>query len=211
MSVQKRICIPLLYLVAAVSILLNVFLVQRLQSIAEDDRSYVLDPESGMVWQLDTHAEFVKSLTSNLLPYWVQAPVRVETSDSLVLIGHLAPITQKCDWRGIERYRKLQRTCFHYYDTVDAEEATIISSKVIGISERFADHPVVGLVSERLANAGKENEFPTLLLSITMTVVGPVSSSGHEQLEPKSAILFRGWAARNFEVATAMVLPNQND
>ena len=165
-----------------------------------------------MVWQLDTHPEFVSGLTSvSLLPYWAQAPVRVETIGSLVLVGRLTPISDKCDWRRIERYRKLQRTCFRYFDTTDTEATTMIFEKVAEISPEFVDHPVVALIAARLAEAGREDDSPALLMPIVMTNFGLLPSLKHSQSEPKAAILFRGWAARNFEIVTAMVPPSPND
>lgn len=194
------------------SVALNVALVQRLQSIAMDDLSYILDLKNGMVWQLDTHAEFVGRLTSgSLLPYWAQVPIRVEKIDSLVLVGHLTPITDKCDWRRIERYRNLQRTCFRHYDTTDNEATTMIVEKVAEISPEFVDHPVVSVIAARLAEAGREDDSPALLTPIVMTNFELLPRWKHSRSEAKAVILFRGWAARNFEIVTAMVPPTPND
>ncbi len=211
-SSMGKLLIGLASIAAVASVALNVALVQRLQSIAVDDLSYILDPKNGMVWQLYTHAEFLRGLTSDsLIPYWAQAPIRVETIDSLVLVGYLTPITDKCDWRRIERYRELQRTCFHKFDTADNKETTIIFEKVAEISPEFSDHPVVTTVAARLDKAGKVNHFATQVMPIFVTSVAPLSRASQPHPEPKAAILFRGWGARNFEIVTAMVPPSPND
>lgn len=202
---------PVAFFVTVISLFLNIALIWRLQSIAEDDHSYVLDPENGTVWRLDTHAEFVETFASgSWLPYWIQAPIRIETNDTLDLIGHITAVSKKCDWRRIEPYRKLQRTCFQNYDTGDAGFATIIFKGLKETPQKFAGHPVVDIVAARIAESGKEDESPKLLIPIVMVHVGPVAH--REALpEPKSAVLFRGWAARNFEIATGMVPPKPND
>ena len=211
-SSMEKLMIRLAYIAVVASVALNVALVQRLQSIAMDDLSYILDPKNGMVWQLDTHAEFMGRLTSgSLLPYWAQAPIRVEKIDSLVLVGHLTPITDKCDWRHLEQYRKLQRTCFSYYDTTNTEATTINFEKVAEIPPEFVDHPVVSVIVARLAGTELEKNSPALIRPIVITNFGLSPYWKNSQSEPKAVILFRGWAARNFEVATAMVPPSPYD
>ena len=211
-SSMGKLMVRLAYIAVVASVALNVALLQRLQSISVNDLSYVLDPKTGMVWQLDTHSEFVRWLTrDSLLPYWAQAPIRVEKIDSLVLVGHLTPITDKCDWRRIERYRKLQRTCFRYYDPTDTEATTMVFEKAAEISPESVDHPVVSLMAMRLAESGRKDDSPALLVPIVMSIFEVSPRWKHSQSEPKAAILFRGWAARNFEIVTAMVPPSPND
>ena len=83
---------------ATMSLALNVALLLRLQSIVAADSSYVLEPESGAVWRLETHAEFAGSLLSDSwLPQWAQIPIRTESTDSLFLAGYVTPITADCD------------------------------------------------------------------------------------------------------------------
>lgn len=208
---RRMVMKALAFFLAVASVLLNVALLTRLHYIAQDNRSYVLNPENGLVWQLDTHAEFQTWMKDSWLPYWIRPPIRGETKDSLVLLGHLTPITKECDWRRFEKYRKLQQTCFHDYDFDDAEMTTIIYKSTAKISQKFIDHPVVALVAKRIVNQGIENESPKLLVPIEMTIVGTVSRLEGEQPEPKAAVLFRGWAARNFEVATGMLGPTWRD
>ena len=197
---------------AAMSISLNVALVSRLQSLVAPDSSYVLEPESGAVWRLETHAEFMGPLFSaSWLPHWAQAPIRTETRDSLFLAGHLTAITKECDWRRIERYRKLQRTCFRHSAATSADTMTLMFEAVPTISRELAEHPVVALVAERVAKDGRQDESPKLLTPILMTYVGPVSRWERQPPEPRLAILFRGWAARNFEIATGMEPPRPSD
>jgi hypothetical protein len=198
----------LMILLATASVSLNFVLVSRLQSITESDISYVLSPDDGLVWELETHAEFIEWLGSDSwLPNWLQAPIRSETKDSLVLVGHITPITKNCDWRRYEQHNKLQRSCFRRYNIEDAESRTIIFESKKEFPKNFVNHPVVSVVSERIAAEGKADDRPKLLMPIVMTEFGPVSSLERSNPEPKAAVMFRGWAARNFEVASGMVSP----
>ena len=197
---------------AAMSLALNAALILRLQSIVAADSSYILEPDSGAVWRIDTHAEFLGPLLSDSwLPQWANAPIRTETSDSLFLAGYLTPITSGCDWRRFERYRKLQRTCFHHTVSTSADTMTLMFEAVPKVSRELAAHPVVALVSERIATDGRLDESPRLLTPILMTYAGSVSHSQQSPPAPKSAILFRGWAARNFEIATGIEPPRASD
>lgn len=198
--------------VAAISVALNVALVSRLQSVVAPDISYILEPESGSVWQLETHAEFMGPLLGiSWLPQWAQAPIRIETSDSLFLAGHLTPITKECDWRRIERYGMLQRTCFRHSPATKADRMTIVFEAAPNFSRDQTGHPVVALVAERVGKDGRQDKSPKLVTPILMTNVAPVSRWERQPPEPRLAVLFRGWAARNFEIATAMEPPRSAD
>ncbi len=202
----------LVSIAAVASFSLNIALVQRLQSVALNDPSYVLDPKNGLVWRIDTHAEFVHDFASgSLLPYWAQAPKRVETISSLVLLGQLTAITDKCDWRRLEQYRKLQRACFRHLEINNTEPTYMLLETAAEISPEFVDHPIVALMATRLAEMGRGNDSPALVMPVVIADPRMLLQRKESQSQPKAAILFRGWAARNFEIATAMVPPTLDD
>lgn len=88
---------------------------------------------------------------------------------------------------------------------------TLMFEAVPAIPRELAEHPVVALVAERIANDGRQDESPRLLTPIRMTYVGLVSRGERQPPAPRLAILFRGWAARNFEIATGIEPPRTSD
>lgn len=194
------------------------FLISRLSSIVESGgATYFLEPTTGQVWQAQTTAEFLPA-TSSYLPRWFSF-VNTEKPDSAEKLGTLIPLNEKCDFRRLDAsFQKLQRMCISLSAANSLEDKApesfiknLESLPLLTISFHGSNtysanavrHPVVALIRERVAqNYGPDQEIPHIGPGYLVGLVEFENS--RSILGPIEVVVFRGWAARNFEAAIGL-------